>query len=53
MEKYMHNPELAQKQVLDLIDNAYGEDVVVTNATNPFNMLLDQRRQLSPSMTLI
>lgn len=41
MEKYMHNPELAQKQVLDLIDNAYGEDVVVTNATNPFNMLLE------------
>ena len=41
LEKYLYNPELIQGKILSLIDKAYDEDVVLTNATNPFNMLLE------------
>ena len=41
LNKYTYNPELTQREILKLIDKAYDEDVVLTNATNPFNMLLE------------
>lgn len=41
LSKYIFNPELVQKKILDLIDTANGQNVMVTNATSPFNMLLE------------
>lgn len=41
LKKYAYNPELGQKKILELITKAEGEDVVLTSATSPFNMLLE------------
>nr|DAX15722.1 MAG TPA: Putative virion structural protein 2 [Caudoviricetes sp.] len=41
LEKYVHNPEMAQKKILDLIDKVDKNEVVLTSATNPFTMLLE------------
>ena len=41
LEKYVHNPEMVQKKILDLIEKVDSNDVVITSATNPFTMLLE------------
>lgn len=47
LKKYAYNPEMGQKKILELIDRANNEDVVLTNATSPFNMLLEGMAMLS------
>ena len=41
LKKYAYNPELGQKRILELITKAHDENVVLTSATSPFNMLLE------------
>lgn len=41
LEKYIHNPEMVQKKILDLIEKVDTDNVVITSATNPFTMLLE------------
>lgn len=41
LTKYVHNPAMVQKKILDLITEYDGKEVGITNATSPFNMLLE------------
>ena len=40
LKKYIYNPEMIQKKVLDLIENIDNTSVGITSATSPFTMLL-------------
>ena len=41
LKKYIYNPEMIQKKVLDLIENIDNTSVGITSATSPFTMLLE------------
>lgn len=41
LKKYMYNPERVQKEILDSIVNATSENITITNAMSPFNLLLE------------
>ena len=47
LKKYAYNPELGQKRILELITKAHDENVVLTSATSPFNMLLEGMAMLT------
>ena len=41
LTKYVHNPEMVQKKIIDLIEKAENTEVAITSATSPFLMLLE------------
>lgn len=41
LKKYEFNPEMIQKEILDMISVSKDNQVAVTNPTSPFNMLLE------------
>lgn len=41
LREYMYNPEMVQKEILDMIVNASKENITITNAMSPFNLILE------------
>lgn len=52
LKKYMFNPELVQKQVLDFIEKSTKENYVITNPNSPFNLLLEATSVTSANAAL-
>lgn len=52
LKKYMYNPELSQKIVLDTIEQVNNGENVITSVNNPFNLLLEATATVSSNAAL-